>query len=203
MYREHTDKATYITGSSKTGKRLPIKLKNQYTVNISRDHNIRAFDRSIPILDVSVSPIFWKGLYLYNVYTADVKIEYQGNGLCKAVYIALLQNNIALCSNGSHSLGARKTWARVAANRNVNAYGFDPNKGMFWIVRPNKRKSEIVSRKNYPAIYGKSEIGIILVRKGSDQDKLIKTYLKEGKMINTRKKDFLKNSSFRTVGTNL
>ena len=194
MIRDYVEKETYIDGSYARGRRLPLKLKNQYTVKI-HDNCITAFDKTLPILVVALSPISWKGLHLYNVETADVRTDYQGNGLCKELYIALLQNNIAICSNGSHSLGARKTWARVAAERNVNAYGFDPNHEIFWKASPNKRRSEVISAKNYPSIYTGEDNGIILVRNGSDQDRLIKSYLRD-KPKKFTKKDFLKNNSF-------
>lgn len=130
--------------------------------------------------EMEIDPVTYQGVKAYSVHHAVIDKEYQGQGIGWALYQGLISIlGINLLSNGSHSVGARKMWLKLAQDPKIRAYGFDQKTDQLFIVKPNKQKSELVSAKKGTKLYDNYGSGLILVKRNGPSDKRLERLLKQ------------------------
>ena len=144
----------------------------------SRGHRaVTLWDGRRCVAELTMEPVTYHGIKAYSVETAMVNPKYQGRGIGAELYKTLVSDmGIVLVSNQSHSPGARKTWLRLSTDPSVNVYGFDLIYNTVFKVGPNRTRTELKGKGQ--ELYDSDGTGVVMVRKGSHEDKIMASLLK-------------------------
>lgn len=136
--------------------------------------HIGVFDGNKGVAEMWLDPHQFHGLRVYQVAWAGLDPAYSGQGIGYQLYLGLISIlGINIAQTTSHSIGARKTWLRLAKDPKIVAYGFDQDRGIIFHVEPNKAKTELKSAKKGIMLYDNSDTGMVLVKRNSKDDKYL------------------------------
>lgn len=171
-------------GKSRYPKILPMTVHG-YEIrykNTGGQIELSVWDGKIGAANLSITPSMFHGMKVYSVDYVGLNPKYQGQQLGYELYKGLVVlMGINLTSIGSHSVGARKLWLRLSQDPKISAYGFNLYTKEIFNVQPNKGETELKSTKRGIKLYSdyESEMGLVLTRRGSKDDKKLDKMLKE------------------------
>jgi hypothetical protein len=126
------------------------------------------------VAELWLDPFDFRGLRVYQVSWAGLDPKYKGQGIGYQLYKGLISIiGLDIIQTTSHSIGARKTWLRLANDPKIVAYGFDWAKEIVFKVQPNKNKTELKSARGGIMLYDNNTTGLVLVKRNSKDDKFL------------------------------
>ena len=155
-----------------------------------REKILSVWDGNTGAAVLMISPVMYQGVRAYEIGSVALNPAYQGQQLGYELYKGLVVlMGINLISLDSHSPGASKLWARLSRDPKISAYGIDVENRIVFNVRSNKRGSELKSSKKGTSIYSDDPyednmIGLIMVKRASNDDVKLSKLLKNNKKKN-------------------
>jgi len=167
-------------------KELPFKIEGfelRYIKNNWGETTVSAWDGDTEVMEITLEPIAYQSIRCHSIIKAVVNPQYQGKGLGLSLYKGLIINlDMPIISNDSHSPGARKMWVRLNQDPAVDVYGFDLSSNRVFAVGPDESGTELSASSKDVELYGQPSTGVIATRKNGQADTIMKSLLRQSQI---------------------